>query len=258
MKVVILAGGMGTRLSEKTDVVPKPMVEIGGKPILWHIMRSYAQYGFDDFVVALGYKGDVIKQFFLDYHRLGSDLHIDLAGGKVTDLTQKHDSDWKVTLVDTGLETMTGGRLRRLQQVLGNQTFMLTYGDGLSDVNFKDLLAFHRNHGRAMTITAVHPKAHYGELVIGEEGLVQSFMEKPQFKQSWINGGFMVLEPQVFEWIEGDQTVFEREPVERATASANLMAFRHKGFWQCMDTLRDVLCLNAMWEQGNRPWEMKA
>jgi glucose-1-phosphate cytidylyltransferase len=254
MKVVILAGGMGTRLAEKTDVVPKPMVEIGGKPILWHIMQSYARYGFDDFVVALGYKGEVIKQFFLDYHRLGSDLHIDLAGGKVTDLTQNHDSDWKVTLVDTGQETMTGGRIRRLKEVLGDETFMLTYGDGVSDVNFDRLREFHRGHGRAMTLTAVHPKAHYGELVIGEDGKVESFMEKPQFKQSWINGGFMVLEPEVLDWIDGDDTVLERDPVDRAAATANLMAYQHRGFWQCMDTLRDVHYLNALWDVGDRPW----
>jgi glucose-1-phosphate cytidylyltransferase len=258
MKVVILAGGMGTRLAEKTDVVPKPMVEIGGKPILWHIMRSYAQFGFDDFVVALGYKGEVIKQYFLDYHRLGSDLHIDLAGGKVTDLTRNHESDWKVTLIDTGQDTMTGGRVRRLKDVLGDDTFMLTYGDGLSDVDFKELLGYHRQHGRAMTITAVHPKAHYGELVIDDHGRIESFMEKPQFKQSWINGGFMVLEPQVLDWIEGDDTVLEREPVERAAATENLMAYQHRGFWQCMDTLRDVLHLNALWDKGERPWLAEA
>ncbi len=253
MKVVILAGGLGTRLAEQTDVVPKPMVEIGGKPMLWHIMRLYSRYGFNEFIVALGYKGEVIKDYFLNYHPLQNDLHVDLTTGQNRTLNRNSDNSWKIDLIDTGSSTMTGGRVRRLRETIGEEPFMLTYGDGVADIDIDALREFHRAHGKMMTISAVHPKAHYGELEI-EDDLVTAFKEKPQFKQSWINGGFMVIEPTIFELIEGDDTVFEREPMETVVARGELMAYRHTGFWQCMDTLRDVRYLNELWESGNPPW----
>lgn len=253
MKVAILAGGFGTRLAEHTDITPKPMVEIGGRPILWHIMHLYAHHGFNDFIIALGYKGEVIKDYFLNYAPLESDFSVELATGKRVSLNDNQVHDWKVTLVDTGLNTMTGGRIARLRPYLNGETFMLTYGDGVSDVDIGKLVAFHRAHGRMATLTAVHPKAHYGELEMDGDR-VKEFMEKPQFRQSWINGGFMVLDQAFIDLIESDQTVFEREPMKRATAANQVLAYRHTGFWQCMDTLRDVQYLNSLWESGNPPW----
>lgn len=253
MKVVILAGGFGTRLAEHTDVVPKPMVEIGGEPILWHIMKLFAHYGFKDFVIALGYKGEVIKDYFLNYHSLQSDFSVELATGSVEILGRNHDCDWKVTLVDTGQDSMTGGRIKSLRDVLGEETFLLTYGDGVADVDVSRLVSFHRQHGKLLTLTAVHPKAHYGELNIKGQQVVK-FLEKPEFKQTWINGGFMVIEPEVLDFIEGDDTIFEREPLEKIAETDNLMAYHHGGFWQCMDNLRDVRYLNELWSNGNSPW----
>lgn len=252
MKVVILAGGFGTRLAERTNIIPKPMVEIGGRPILWHIMNHYAHFGFKDFVVALGYKSDVIKSYFRNFHSLESDFSVDLSSGEVESLSPA-PVDWNVTLVDTGIDTQTGGRVKRLQSLLGDQPFMLTYGDGVADIDLGALLEFHKEHGRLGTLTAVHPKAHYGELEM-DGGKVIRFMEKPEFRQSWINGGFMVFEPAIFDLLGDDSTVLERTPVESLAESGELMAFRHDGFWQCMDTLRDVKHLNQLWNEGSPPW----
>jgi glucose-1-phosphate cytidylyltransferase len=252
MKVGILAGGMGTRLVEETEVRPKPMVEIGGEPILWHIMRHYAHYGLKDFVVALGYKGVYIKRFFVDYCSLTSDLTVDLQQGTVTNHGGVRN-DWRVELVDTGLYTQTGGRIKRLEPYLGNETFMLTWGDGLSDVDLHKLLAFHRSHGRLATMTAVRPPARFGHLELqGEE--VAEFSEKPQTGEGWINGAYFVLEPGVFDYIDADDTHFEREPLERLAKDRQLMAYCHYSFWQCMDTIRDKQLLQRLWDTGQAPW----
>jgi glucose-1-phosphate cytidylyltransferase len=254
MRVVILAGGLGTRLQEETTVKPKPMVEIGGQPVLWHIMKIYAGYGFNEFVAALGYKSDVIKDYFLNYRSRTSNLTVRLSSGEVS----VHDGayeDWTVHLLDTGLETMTGGRVKRAARFIGNETFMLTYGDGVADVNVEKLLAFHRSHGRLATVTAVRPPARFGG--IGFEGnLVTHFEEKPQIGEGWINGGFFVLEPAVVNYIAGDETIFEREPLERLAAEEQLVAYRHDGFWQCMDTLRDVRLLENLWQENHAPWKI--
>jgi len=253
MKVAILAGGVGTRLVEETEVKPKPMVEIGGRPILWHIMRHYAQYNFKDFVIALGYKGEVIKKYMVDYANLNSNLTVNLSSGKVT----THGGfrpDWDVELVDTGIATLTGGRIKRLAPYIGNETFMLTWGDGVSDVNLNDLLAFHRRHGKLATLTAVRPPARFGHLVFDGDKVSQ-FSEKPQTMEGWINGAFFVLEPKVFEYIDGDDTQWEREPMERLAANGQLMAYRHTSFWQCMDTLRDKRLLEELWQAGKAPWK---
>jgi glucose-1-phosphate cytidylyltransferase len=252
MKVGILAGGMGTRLVEETEVRPKPMVEIGGEPILWHIMRHYAHYGLKDFVVALGYKGVYIKRFFVDYCSLTSDLTVDLQQGTVTNHGGIRN-DWRVELVDTGLYTQTGGRIKRLEPYLGNETFMLTWGDGLSDVDLHKLLAFHRSHGRLATMTAVRPPARFGHLELdGEE--VAEFSEKPQTGEGWINGAYFVLEPGVFDYIDADDIHFEREPLERLAKDRQLMAYCHYSFWQCMDTIRDKQLLQRLWDTGQAPW----
>ena len=252
MKIVILAGGFGTRLAERTSVVPKPMVEIGGRPILWHIMNHYAHFGFKDFVIALGYKSEVIKGYFRNFNSLECDFKVDLSSGEIESLSAA-PLDWNVTLVDTGIDTQTGGRIKRLQSVLGDQPFMLTYGDGVADIDLAALLDFHADHGHVGTLTAVHPKAHYGELEM-DGGKVVRFMEKPEFRQSWINGGFMVFEPAIFELLIDDTTVLERGPVESLAGSGELMAFQHDGFWQCMDTLRDVRYLNQLWNDASAPW----
>ncbi len=254
MKVAILAGGVGSRLAEETEIRPKPMVEIGGKPILWHIMMLYAYYGFKDFVIALGYKGEQIKKYMVDYAALSGNLKVNLRTGKV-DMQSGFRPDWNVELVDTGIATLTGGRIKRLQPYIGNETFMLTWGDGISDVNLRELLAFHRSHGKLATLTAVRPPARFGHLTF-DGNRVASFEEKPQTAEGWINGAFFVLEPGVFEYIDGDNTQWEKEPMERLAADGELMAYKHTSFWQCMDTLRDKKLLEDLWDRGNAPWKV--
>lgn len=255
MKVAILAGGVGSRLAEETEIKPKPMVEIGGRPILWHIMMHYAHYGFRDFVIALGYKGEVIKKYMVDYCSLNSsNLKVNLRTGTIKmngDLTP----DWNVELVDTGIPTLTGGRIKRLAPYIGNETFMLTWGDGVSNVNLHDLLAFHRAHGKLATLTAVRPPARFGHLEF-EGNQVASFTEKPQTSEGWINGAFFVLEPGIFDYIDGDDTQWEHEPMERLARDGQLMAYRHEAFWQCMDTLRDKRLLETLWQSGDAPWKV--
>jgi glucose-1-phosphate cytidylyltransferase len=254
MKVVILAGGLGTRLAEETEVRPKPMVEIGGRPILWHILRHYAHFGFNDFYVALGYKGDQIKRYFLDYHTLGGDMTVRLASGEAV-LDRREPEDWTVHLVDTGLQTLTGGRVKRLERQLGGEAFMVTYGDGVSDVDLDALLGFHRAQGRLATLTAVRPPARFGG-VIFDGPLVAHFTEKPQIGEGWINGGFLVLESGIFRYLEGDQSSLEADCMERLAADGQLAAYRHEGFWQCMDTLRDLRLLQSLWASGSPPWKV--
>jgi len=253
VKTVLLAGGLGTRLAEESESKPKPMVEVGGRPILWHIMRSYAARGFKEFVVALGYRGDVIKRYFLDYFYLRNSLSIDLRTNQIA--VQGSDcEDWMVHLRDTGLETQTGGRLRRLADELRGETFMMTYGDGVCSVDPRTLLDFHRRHGKLATITAVRPPARFGGLVFDGD-LVAQFSEKPQVGEGWINGGFFVLEPEVLDYIDADDTIFERSPLERLAQDGQLIAYRHEGFWQCMDTLRDVRLLNSLCDGKLPPWD---
>ncbi len=254
MKVVILAGGFGTRLSEETDVKPKPMIEIGGKPILWHIMKMYSRHGFNDFVILLGYKGYVIKEYFSNYFLHQSSLTIDLA----KNIIEFHDNEcepWKVTLLETGVNTMTGGRIKRAAKFLGGESFMLTYGDGVSDVDIEKLIKFHRAHGKAITMTAVQPAGRYGAVHIEDGGSVRNFIEKPHGDGGWINGGFFVCEPKIVDYIENDSTVFEQDPLVRLAQDGELMASRHKGFWGSMDTLRDKSSLCQLWEQGRAPWK---
>jgi glucose-1-phosphate cytidylyltransferase len=254
LKTVILAGGLGSRLAEETVIRPKPMVEIGGRPVLWHIMNIYAAYGFQDFVVACGYKGDVIKEYFSNFHLHNADLCIRLRDGKV-DLHNNRGPDWQLTLVDTGFHTSTGGRVKRLQPWLNGGTFMMTYGDGVGSVDISRVMDFHRRHGRLATITAVRPPARFGGLEFEGDQIVH-FHEKPQIGEGWINGGFMVLEPEVHDYIDGDETLFEKEPLERLAAEGQLMAFRHEGFWQPMDTLREKHLLEELWESGDAPWKI--
>lgn len=254
MKVVVLAGGYGTRLSEYTDLIPKPMVTVGGRPILWHIMKTYAHYGHKDFYLALGYKAEVIKEYFLNYSALNSDFTVNLETGKVAPL-QTEPIDWQVTLVQTGADSMTGGRVKRLQALLGNEPFLLTYGDGVANIDIGELLKFHKSHGKMLTVTAVHPGARFGELEIdGSE--IKSFKEKPQTGQGWINGGYFVVEPEFLDLIEDDHTVLEREPLEQVAAMGELMAFKHHGYWQCMDTKRDRDHLEELWTSGEAPWKV--
>lgn len=253
MIAVILAGGLGTRLSEETDIKPKPMVDIGGKPILWHIMKMYASYGFNEFIICLGYKGYVIKEFFHHYYLHHSDVTIDLANNDIVYHNSKAES-WKITLVDTGINTMTGGRVRRIKDYTKNETFMVTYGDGLSDVDIKSLVAFHARHKKLATVTAVQPFGRYGSLDIDEKGVVRTFVEKPAGDNAWINGGFFVFEPQVFDYLRNDSTSLEKEPLEELTADNQFMAYKHSGFWQPMDTLREKILLEEMWKTGNAPW----
>ena len=255
MKTVILAGGFGTRLSEYTKLIPKPMVEIGGKPILWHIMKHYAHYGYKDFVVALGYKGEVIKDYFLQYYARNNDFTIDLSTGSVRYFNE-HTRDWRVTLVDTGAASLTGGRVLRLKDVIGQEDFMMTYGDAVSDVNIGELVRRYREAGCLAMVTAVHPTARFGELQIDDEDYVRSFKEKPQLNQGWINGGFFVLSPKVFDYIENDYTTFEAEPLEQLASEGQLKTYRHEGFWQCMDTARDRDLLNKMWDENRAPWRL--
>lgn len=255
MKVIILAGGFGTRISEYTETIPKPMVPIGGRPILWHIMKTYASQGHKDFMVALGYKSHVIKEYFLNYRALNSDFTVNLADGTLIP-HQKDDVDWSVSLFDTGEQTMTGGRVKRLQEYIGNERCMLTYGDGLADIDLNALEAFHIQHGKMVTVSSVRPAARFGELDLNEDRVV-SFQEKPQLQNGWINGGFFVIEPAFFELIDGDATMLEREPLERAASAGELMAYRHEGFWHCMDTKRDNDLLQAMWSKKAAPWTSK-
>ena len=256
MKVVIFAGGLGTRISEETDVRPKPMVEIGGKPILWHIMKIYSQYGFNDFIICLGYKGYVIKEYFMNYFLHNSDIKIDLENNKMEILGSNTES-FKVTLVDTGQNTKTAGRLQQVKKYIGNEDFMLTYGDGVCDVNMKTLLAFHKQHNRIATVTAVQMDARFGGMDLGENGKVVSFREKAKDESKWINGGFFVLKPEVFDYLGGDMNdmMWEDEPMEKLTADHQLVAYKHKGFWKCMDALRDKIELNELWESGKAPWK---
>lgn len=254
MKVVLLAGGLGTRLAEETEVRPKPMVEIGGQPILWHIMKQYAHHGHTEFAVALGYRGEIIKRYFLDSLNLSGSMSLSLKDCSLL----RHDShpeNWTVHLMDTGLDTITGGRLKRLGGMLRDGTFLMSYGDGVSNVDITKLVAFHRAHGRLATVTAVRPPARFGGLEFDGDRVTR-FTEKPQAGEGWINGGFFVLEPGVLDTIDGDATHWEREPMERLAREGQLMAFRHEGFWQCMDTLRDKRRLNELWETGRAPWKV--
>lgn len=253
MKVLLLAGGFGTRLSEETDIRPKPMGEIGGKPILWHIMKGYAHYGFNEFVVLLGYKGYYIKEYFANYFLHQSDITIDLGTNEV----QVHNNTsepWKVTLLDTGLDTMTGGRIKRAKEFIGNEPFLLTYGDGVSDIDLKTLVSFHKEHGKYVTMTAVQPEGRFGALeTLGDR--VESFREKPRGDGNWINGGFFVCQPEVLNYIGGDDIVFEHAPLQKLASEGQLYNYRHQGFWKCMDTLRDKKMLNEMWDSGNAKWK---
>jgi glucose-1-phosphate cytidylyltransferase len=254
MKVVILAGGLGTRLSEETVLKPKPMVEIGGKPILWHIMKIYSYYGFNEFVICLGYKGYMIKEYFANYYRHEADLTIDLATNNV----QVHSTaaePWKVTLIDTGVDTMTGGRIKRIQPYTENKPFMLTYGDGLGEININTLLDFHASRKKLMTLTAVQPSGRFGSLGLDDNSNVTSFIEKPKGDGAWINGGFFVCEPGVFNHIEGDSTIFERDPMETMAKQEQMAAYKHNGFWKPMDTVRDKTDLEQLWDTGNAPWK---
>jgi glucose-1-phosphate cytidylyltransferase len=254
MKVVILAGGFGTRISEETEIKPKPMIEIGGKPILWHIMKNYSHFGFNEFVVCLGYKGYKIKEYFNNYFLHQSDITYDLGNNRQT-IHSSSSEPWKVTLVDTGEKTMTGGRIKRIQSFVGEEPFMMTYGDGVSNIDLDALLAFHKSHGKLATLTAIQPASRFGVLELEKSGTVLSFREKPKGEESYINGGFFVLEPQVFSYIQGDSIIFEREPLESLAAKRELLAFRHEGFWRPMDTLRDKLALEDLWNEGHAPWK---
>ena len=256
MKVGILAGGLGTRLSEETVVKPKPMVEIGGKPLLWHIMRSFADYGFTEFVIALGYKGDLVKDYFINYRKRTCNLTVRLSTGDLM-VHNGHSEDWTIHLLDTGIKTQTGGRVKRISQYIGRESFLLTYGDGVSNVNMNKLVEFHRSQGKIATVTAVRPPARFGDLTFDGE-MVSAFAEKPQTGEGWINGGFFVLEPEIVNYIDNDDTSFESTPMERLTRENQLMAYRHNDFWQCMDTLRDVHLLENMWASGNVPWRVHA
>jgi len=253
MKVIILAGGYGTRLSEYTESIPKPMVSIGGKPILWHIMSTYAKFDHKDFYLALGYKAEIIKEYFLNYKTLNSDFTVNLSNGDI-DAHQKDMVDWRVTLLDTGLNSMTGGRVKRMKNFIGKEPFLLTYGDGVADIDINALIKFHKGHGKMVTVSAVHPGARFGELDINNN-IVTSFKEKPQVTQGWINGGYFIIEPDFFELIEGDDTILEKEPLELAAKMGELMAYKHEGFWQCMDTKRDRDSLEDLWETDSAPWK---
>jgi glucose-1-phosphate cytidylyltransferase len=254
MKVLILAGGFGTRLSEETDVKPKPMIEIGGKPILWHIMKAYSSHGFNEFVILLGYKGYVVKEFFSNYFLHQSDVTIDLANNSMK-IHQNESEPWKVTLLETGLNTFTGGRIKRAKDYIGDDDFLLTYGDGLSDVDIEKTVKFHKKHGKNITMTAVQPAGRYGALDIQNDNSISSFQEKPKGDGSWINGGFFVCKSDVLNYIEDDSTIFEQEPLINLASNGELMSYKHSGFWQSMDTLRDKKNLCQLWDQGNAPWK---
>tara|TARA_R110000868_G_scaffold153644_11_gene379200 strand:+ start:9654 stop:10424 length:771 start_codon:yes stop_codon:yes gene_type:complete len=254
MKVVILAGGYGTRISEESDFKPKPMIDIGGKPIIWHIMKHYSSYGFNEFVLLLGYKSYVVKEYFANYYLHNSDVTIDTAK-KSIEVHNNYSENWKITLLETGLDTMTGGRVKRAKDYIGDEPFFLTYGDGVSDVNIKDLLNFHKEHGKKLTMTAIQPEGKFGALKIEDTNKVSSFLEKPKGDGAWINGGFFVCEPSVIDTIDGDSTVFEKQPLESLAKGGELYSYKHHGFWKCMDTLRDKNHLNEMWSSSNAPWK---
>ncbi len=256
MKVLILAGGFGTRLSEETGIKPKPMVEIGGKPILWHILKSYSQYGFNEFVILLGYKGYMIKEYFANYFLHNSSVTIDLKNNKVSVLNNKSE-DWKITLLDTGLNTMTGGRIKQAKDIVGDEKFLLTYGDGVSDVNFNELVNFHNEHKGIITMTTIQPQSRYGTIEYGQDDkLVKSFQEKPKGERGWINGGFFVCDPEVFDYIDNDsQCVFERNPLEKMSNDQKLYAHKHTGFWRAMDSLKDKNDLEELWNTNNAKWK---
>lgn len=256
MKVVILAGGYGTRISEESHLRPKPMIEIGGYPILWHIMKIYSYYGFNEFIICCGYKGYMIKEYFADYYLHRSDITFDFANNNEMIIHNNVAEPWKVTLIDTGLDTMTGGRLKRIQKYIGNEQFMLTYGDGVSDVDISRLVEFHNKNKKVATLTAIQPGGRFGVLDIGENNEISSFSEKSKEDGGWINGGFMVLEPEVFDYIEGDETYFEREPLENLAKEGQLSAYQHDGFWQCMDTQRDKNLLEELWKNNEAKWKV--
>ena len=254
MKVVLLAGGLGTRISEESEYRPKPMIEIGGMPILWHIMKEYSYYGFNDFVICAGYKQQIIKEWFRNYFLFTSDITFDLTEEYKMVVHDKHTEPWKVTVVDTGLNTMTGGRIKRVQKYIGNEPFMMTYGDGVCDVNLKDLLAFHESHGKIATLTSVQVEQQKGVLDISDDGAVQNFREKKNSDGALINAGYMVLNPEIFDYLQGDETVFEREPLEALAQAGELMSFEHRGYWQCMDTQREKQTLEKYIAKGKAPW----
>jgi glucose-1-phosphate cytidylyltransferase len=254
MKVILLAGGLGTRLAEETEIKPKPMVEIGGRPILWHVMKIFATQGFKEFFIALGYKSEYIKRFFLDYYSLNGNISINLSTG-MTETRDRESEDWQVHLVETGDQSMTGGRVKRLEPFLKDATFMVTYGDGVADIDVNALLDFHRSHGKLATVTAVRPPARYGELLFNEDDTV-NFSEKPQTGEGWINGGFLVFEPEVLSYLEGDASVMEKDALENLAKEGQLVAYKHYGFWQCMDTVRDKNYLESIWSNGNAPWKI--
>ncbi|MEI8216417.1 MAG: glucose-1-phosphate cytidylyltransferase [Eubacteriales bacterium] len=256
MKVVILAGGLGTRITEESHLKPKPMIEIGDTPILWHIMKTYSHYGFNEFVICCGYKGYAIKEYFADYYLHRSDITFDFSKGNEIIVHNNVSEPWKVTLVDTGLNTMTGGRVKRVANHVGNETFMLTYGDGVCNINIKELVDFHKNHGKMATITAIQPGGRFGVVEIDGNDSVSAFKEKSKEDGGWINGGFMVLEPSIFDLIEDDNTIFEKYPLEIAASRGQLVAYKHHGFWQCMDTLRDRILLEELWASGQAPWKV--
>lgn len=257
MKVVILAGGYGTRISEESYLKPKPMVEIGEHPVLWHIMKIYSYYGFNDFIICLGYKGYVIKEYFANYFLHESDVTFDFRDKNHIEMHTNTAEPWKVTLVNTGLDTMTGGRIRRIKKYVNNEPFMLTYGDGLSDVNIKNLVDFHKSHGKLATVTSIQPAGRFGVLDIDSDKQVKGFQEKPKGESGWINGGFFVLDPQIFDYIPDDDTVsFEKQPIESVARDSQLMAFRHDGFWMAMDTLRDKILLENLWKDGKANWKI--
>lgn len=256
MKVVLLAGGFGTRISEESHLKPKPMIEIGPQPILWHIMKIYSHYGFRDFIICAGYKQHIIKEYFANYFLHTSDVTFDFTKKNEIMIHQNTAEPWKVTVVDTGLNTMTGGRVKRIQKYVGNETFMLTYGDGVSDVDIKKLVAFHKKHGKYATMTAVNAGQKFGVLEIAKGDKITSFREKSKSDGSMINAGFMVLEPEVFDYIEGDSTIFEKAPLEKLAEDGQLMAYKHDGFWQCMDAMRDKMQLEELWASGKAPWKL--
>ena len=256
MKVVILAGGLGTRISEESHLVPKPMIEIGEKPILWHIMKYYAYFGYNEFIICCGYKQYIIKEFFADYYLHMSDVTFDFTAENKMIVHNNKTEPWKVTLIDTGLNTMTGGRIKRVKDYIGNESFMLTYGDGVADVNIKKLIDFHKSHSKIATITAIQPGGRFGMLDIDDSEGIKSFKEKSREDGGWINGGFMVLNPEMIDYIDGDLTTFEKEPLETVAAEGQLKAYKHEGFWQCMDTMRDKELLEKLWASNKAPWKV--